>query len=81
MKGFVDLDDSILKTALDTSRSKEAFQDKVKKLAPAYAGSCALLYPFMIARWTASFGTSSSFEAGLASDNLRRTKGSSCLVQ
>lgn len=43
MKGFVDLDDSIIKTALDTSRSKESFQDKVKKLAPAYAGSCALL--------------------------------------
>ncbi|CAI7619336.1 unnamed protein product [Penicillium glandicola] len=43
MKGFVDLDDSIIKTASDTSESKESFQDKIKKLAPAYAGSCALL--------------------------------------
>lgn len=43
MKGFVDLDDSIIKTALDTSQSNEPLQDKVKKLAPAYAGSCALL--------------------------------------
>ncbi|KAJ5382676.1 hypothetical protein N7517_000587 [Penicillium concentricum] len=43
MKGFVDLDDSIIKTAEDTSNSKESFQDKVKKLTPAYAGSCALL--------------------------------------
>ncbi|KAJ5188524.1 hypothetical protein N7491_004848 [Penicillium cf. griseofulvum] len=43
MKGFVDLDDFIIKTAQETSTSKESFQDKVKKLAPAYAGSCALL--------------------------------------
>ncbi len=43
IKGFVNLDDSIIKTALDTSQSKEPLQDKVKKLAPAYAGSCALL--------------------------------------
>ncbi|KAJ5827020.1 hypothetical protein N7447_003783 [Penicillium robsamsonii] len=43
MKGFVELDDSIIKTAQDTSKSKESFQDKVKRLAPAYAGSCALL--------------------------------------
>ncbi|KAJ5494056.1 hypothetical protein N7463_010143 [Penicillium fimorum] len=43
MKGFVELDDSIIKTAQDTSKSKESFQDKVLKLTPAYAGSCALL--------------------------------------
>lgn len=43
IKGFVNLDDSIIKTALTTSWSKEPLQDKVKKLAPAYAGSCALL--------------------------------------
>ena len=43
MKGFVNLDDSIIKTALETSQSKESLQDKLKKLAPAYAGSCALL--------------------------------------
>ncbi|KAJ5158482.1 Protein phosphatase 2C [Penicillium coprophilum] len=43
MKGFVDFDDSIIKTAKDISKSKEPFQDKVKKLLPAYAGSCALL--------------------------------------
>lgn len=43
IEGFVNLDDSIIKTAVDTSQSKEPLQDKVKKLAPAYAGSCALL--------------------------------------
>lgn len=43
MKGFVSLDDSIIKTALATSQSTEPLQDRVKKLAPAYAGSCALL--------------------------------------
>ncbi|KAK4096562.1 putative pyruvate dehydrogenase [Parathielavia hyrcaniae] len=42
-KAFVDLDDSILKMAADTSQSEEPLQDKVKKLALAYAGSCALL--------------------------------------
>lgn len=40
---FVNLDDSIIKTAMDTAQSKEPLQDKIKKLAPAYAGSCALL--------------------------------------
>jgi pyruvate dehydrogenase phosphatase len=43
IKGFKDLDDSIIKTALDTSQSEESLQEKVKKLAPAYSGSCALL--------------------------------------
>lgn len=43
MKAFVDLDDSIIETALATSQSKMSLQEKVKKLAPAYAGSCALL--------------------------------------
>lgn len=43
IKAFVKLDDSIIKTALATSQSTEPLQDKVKKLAPAYAGSCALL--------------------------------------
>ncbi|OIW34260.1 protein serine/threonine phosphatase 2C [Coniochaeta ligniaria NRRL 30616] len=42
-RAFVDLDDSIIKTAWDTAQSKEPLQDKVKKLIPAYAGSCALL--------------------------------------
>ncbi|KAJ5156479.1 protein serine/threonine phosphatase 2C [Penicillium capsulatum] len=41
--GFVNLDDFIVKTALDTSRSEAPLQEKVKKIAPAYAGSCALL--------------------------------------
>lgn len=40
---FVHLDDSIIKTAADTSQSEEPLQDKLKKLAVAYAGSCALL--------------------------------------
>jgi pyruvate dehydrogenase phosphatase len=43
VKAFVDLDDSIIKTALATTQSKEPLQDKVKKLTPGYAGSCALL--------------------------------------
>lgn len=43
MKAFVDLDDSIIKTALATSQSTMSLQEKAKKLAPAYAGSCALL--------------------------------------
>ncbi|KAL6699637.1 protein serine/threonine phosphatase 2C [Trichoderma pleuroticola] len=42
-KAFVKLDDSIIKTAADTSQSEEPLQDKLKKLAVAYAGSCALL--------------------------------------
>ncbi|EGX94582.1 pyruvate dehydrogenase, putative [Cordyceps militaris CM01] len=40
---FIKLDDSIINAALDTAQSKEPLQDKIKKLAPAYAGSCALL--------------------------------------
>ncbi|KAJ5088468.1 protein serine/threonine phosphatase 2C [Penicillium angulare] len=43
MKGFKNLDDSIIKTAMDTSESQTSLQEKVKKLAPAYSGSCALL--------------------------------------
>ncbi|GAP82694.2 putative protein phosphatase 2C [Rosellinia necatrix] len=42
-KAFVNLDDSIIKTAADTSQSEEPLQDKLKKLAISYAGSCALL--------------------------------------
>ncbi|KAK5656579.1 hypothetical protein OQA88_4558 [Cercophora sp. LCS_1] len=41
--GFVELDDAILKTAADVAQSEEPLQNKVKKLALAYAGSCALL--------------------------------------
>lgn len=43
VKGFLDLDDSIIKTALETVQSRYPLPEKVKKLAPAYAGSCALL--------------------------------------
>ncbi|PLB47454.1 pyruvate dehydrogenase [Aspergillus steynii IBT 23096] len=43
VKGFVSLDDSIVKTALSTAESRIPLQEKIKKLAPAYAGSCALL--------------------------------------
>ncbi|KAL4787055.1 protein serine/threonine phosphatase 2C [Aspergillus varians] len=43
VKGFMGLDDSIINTALGTSLSEESLQEKVKKLAPACAGSCALL--------------------------------------
>ncbi|KAJ5793566.1 Protein phosphatase 2C [Penicillium paradoxum] len=43
INGFMDLDDSIIMTAQATSESKDSLQDKAKKLAPAYSGSCALL--------------------------------------
>ncbi|CAI7648139.1 unnamed protein product [Penicillium bialowiezense] len=43
MRAFVDLDDSIIETAQATSQSNMSLQEKAKKLAPAYAGSCALL--------------------------------------
>lgn len=42
-EGFMNLDDAIVKAAADVAQSEEPLQDKVKKLAPAYAGSCALL--------------------------------------
>lgn len=43
MEAFVNLDDAIVKTAMDASRSKDLPQDKVNQFLPAYAGSCALL--------------------------------------
>ncbi|KAJ5761212.1 protein serine/threonine phosphatase 2C [Penicillium odoratum] len=43
IKGFLNLDASIFKTAEDASRSDEPLQDKIHKMEPAYAGSCALL--------------------------------------
>ncbi|KAG7294197.1 hypothetical protein NEMBOFW57_004267 [Staphylotrichum longicolle] len=43
MRAFVSLDDSITKAALDTPQSNEPLHEKVKLLAPGYAGSCALL--------------------------------------
>ena len=42
-KGFMDLDDSIIKTAFATAESEEPLAQKIKKLTPAYSGSCALL--------------------------------------
>lgn len=46
MKGFVNLDDIIINTALNISQSEEPLQDRVKRLAPAHAGSCTLLSLF-----------------------------------
>ncbi|KAJ5737546.1 protein serine/threonine phosphatase 2C [Penicillium malachiteum] len=43
MKDFMKLDDSIIKTAQAISESEESLQEKIKKLAPAYSSSCALL--------------------------------------
>ncbi|KAM0415851.1 hypothetical protein ACHAPT_013211 [Fusarium lateritium] len=40
---FLDFDNLIIKTALDTAQSTEPLQDKIKKQAVAYAGSCALV--------------------------------------
>ncbi|KAK4141720.1 phosphatase 2C-like domain-containing protein [Dichotomopilus funicola] len=42
-QGFLSLDNSIMKTALDISQSAEPLQDKVRRLTPGHAGSCALL--------------------------------------
>ncbi len=42
-RGVVSLDDAIIKTALDISQSVGSLQDKVARLTPGYAGSCALL--------------------------------------
>ncbi|KAB8356436.1 hypothetical protein FH972_024019 [Carpinus fangiana] len=46
MKAFVDFDKAILSTALETAHSHAPLQEKIKTLAPAYAGSCALLSLF-----------------------------------
>ncbi|KAH6668596.1 pyruvate dehydrogenase [Plectosphaerella plurivora] len=43
---FVDLDDTIMKTAEATTESDLPLQDKMRKLTPGYAGSCALLALF-----------------------------------
>ncbi|KAF5138770.1 Protein phosphatase 2C C10F6.17c [Metarhizium anisopliae] len=43
MKAFVDLDNSIIKKAEDASESDQSLQEKVRRFAPAFAGSCALL--------------------------------------
>ena len=43
-QAFVDLDDSIMKAVPNASENTDlSLQEKVKKLAPAWAGSCALL--------------------------------------
>lgn len=45
-KAFVDLDSSIVKTAQETAESNLTFQEKMQRLLPAFAGSCALLSLF-----------------------------------
>lgn len=43
-QAFMDLDDTIMKAVPSVSESKDlSLQEKVKQLAPAWAGSCALL--------------------------------------
>ncbi|KAG9856490.1 protein serine/threonine phosphatase 2C, partial [Aureobasidium melanogenum] len=42
-KAFVDLDSSLIGTAQETSQSNLPFQEKMQRLLPAFAGSCALL--------------------------------------
>ncbi|KAJ4301965.1 hypothetical protein N0V88_002093 [Collariella sp. IMI 366227] len=42
-KAFINLDDNILQAGENVSQSTEPLQDKIKKLLPAFAGSCALL--------------------------------------
>lgn len=43
MTAFVDLDKLIFKTAEDAAESDQPLQEKVRRFAPAFAGSCALL--------------------------------------
>jgi pyruvate dehydrogenase phosphatase len=42
-KAFVDLDSSIMDTAQEPSQSKRPLQEKMQRLMPAFAGSCALV--------------------------------------
>lgn len=42
-QGFLNFDRSIFSAALDSIESEEPLQEKVQKLLPVYAGSCALL--------------------------------------
>ncbi|KAG9602611.1 protein serine/threonine phosphatase 2C, partial [Aureobasidium melanogenum] len=42
-KAFVNLDSSLIETAQETSQSSLPFQEKLQRLLPAFAGSCALL--------------------------------------
>lgn len=43
VKGFMNFDKAIIDAAAELTRSKIPLHEKVKLLAPAYAGSCALL--------------------------------------
>ncbi|KAJ5280609.1 hypothetical protein N7478_005981 [Penicillium angulare] len=43
VEAFSNLDVSIFKTAEEASRSNEPLQERVRKMEPAFAGSCALL--------------------------------------
>ncbi|KAH7350057.1 pyruvate dehydrogenase [Plectosphaerella cucumerina] len=45
-KAFISLDDAIMRTAATTVSSDQPLQDKMRKLLPGYAGSCALLALF-----------------------------------
>ncbi|CAD0083614.1 unnamed protein product [Aureobasidium vineae] len=45
-KAFMDLDNSIIETARKTSESTMPLQQKMQRLLPAFAGSCALLSLF-----------------------------------
>ncbi|KAI1158864.1 pyruvate dehydrogenase [Nemania serpens] len=42
-RGFEELDNSIIVSAVTVVNSTEPLQDKIKKLAPCHAGSCALV--------------------------------------
>ncbi|KAL4884339.1 phosphatase 2C-like domain-containing protein [Aspergillus karnatakaensis] len=46
MKGFTELDNSIIESAANTADSDASLSLKIKKLLPAYSGSCALLSIF-----------------------------------
>ncbi|KAM0323488.1 hypothetical protein ACHAQA_008768 [Verticillium albo-atrum] len=45
-KSFLSLDDAIMKAGTDAIQGPGSLQDKMTRLAPAYAGSCALLSLF-----------------------------------
>ncbi|KAI4716386.1 putative pyruvate dehydrogenase [Aureobasidium sp. EXF-10727] len=46
IKAFIDLDDSLIETARKTSESTIPLQEKMQRLLPAFAGSCALVSLF-----------------------------------
>ena len=75
----MNLDESIINVGLDASQSTEPLQDKVKKLALGYAGSCALLPVYDPATSTAR-GLYWRFESSFRTEKARRQMESDTFV-